>query len=134
MTSIQAYVESKKQADEQKRQQDEANRNQGLGGLLNALIGGVGGFFTGGPVGALVGAGGALLSSATKGNVQAKDVQSAYQKFQDWKKSQTPEQPTSLNSQPFGTPAPNFGSGGDPNTLGTGLPPWWTPDWLGGNK
>jgi hypothetical protein len=64
---------------------DKAAGTKGLSTLLNTVGGGVSGFLTGGPAGAVVGAGMGLAGSLVP---QVKDAQGALQKFMAWKNTQ----------------------------------------------
>jgi hypothetical protein len=88
MQTISGYFEDKKA-------KAKASQDAGLGGLLKVLGGGAIGLLTGGPMGALIGAGSGLIGAATGGGApQAKDIQSALDKFNAWKQnSQTPNLP-----------------------------------------
>jgi hypothetical protein len=110
MSAIQAYTTAKKQEAEAKAAADKQRSQGGLAGLLSALVGGGVGFLTGGPLGALTGALPGLGQMVGGGAQQpAQDVQSAYQKYMNWKKQQ--EQPsatgTDITRTTFGGFNPN---------------------------
>jgi hypothetical protein len=80
--------------------------NKGLGGLLNVAGGAIMGGIKGGPAGALVGGGMALLGNMTGQKTSATDVQSALSKFNAWKLKQNSISPP--------TPYSGFDVGGTP--------------------
>jgi len=78
--SIKEYLDAKK-----------ARSEQGLGMLFRILGGGAIGLLTGGPLGAIAGAGSGLLGSMGV-QAPAKDIQSAMDKFLQWKQGyQSPQ-------------------------------------------